>query len=294
MLQSLIPYIDLQFTQFTEKLGLAEHITERTESGTKRYPAIRVGGGELKQIDLDQLISYHRLRGQKQVDFTDDNTIGCTNGVVVTYPMYFIGALKNDCQYSNDSITNDIANILYQIFFTRVIKRSIKAWSVELRVNEINQSAEDVFEQEYTNIDLNIDHSYAYFSISYDIIVSADSSCLSSTCEPVQPCVGVYGTVILLNTDGDELGTTRVNTCETEEIIAPDSTAILQNSQGTTIITEAIPSGVTETILIKNSDGTPFENYEVTDGEVTIINNSMVSEEGITIISESGSILITE
>lgn len=185
MLEILIPYIDQFFGEFSEKLGLAEMVTERNGEGTKRYPGIPVGLGQIKQIDLDHIISYHRLRGAKSIDYTDNNASGCSKGIRITYPMYMIGMVKNDCQYSNDTFSNLVANELIGIDFPKSIRATIKAWSAEIEVVEINQSAESVFEQEYTNIDLNIDMAYCYFSISYNIIIEADSSCFAPLCPPV-------------------------------------------------------------------------------------------------------------
>lgn len=80
---------------------------------------------------------------------------------------------------------------------------------------------------------------------------------------------------------------------EVSVFVGPDATAVIQNSQGTTIITEQIPSGVTEIILIRNSDGTPFENYEVINNEVVIITNSLTDMDGITLTDTNGTILTT-
>lgn len=182
MLSILIPYIDSFFAVFNERLGLAEIISERTGDETKRFPAVRVGNGQLKQIDLDHIVSYHRLRGNKGVEYTDNNTRGCTKSVRITYPMHMIGMLKNDCQYSDDTICNNIANGLNGITIPKSIKSQIMAWLAEVQVVEINQDSASVFEQEYTNVDLNIDYGYAYFSISYNLIIEADSACLSTTC----------------------------------------------------------------------------------------------------------------
>lgn len=210
MLNVIIPYIDSFFSVFTEKLGLAEMVTERNSEGTKRYPGIPVGLGQIKQIDLDHIISYHRLRGAKSIDYTDNNASGCSKGIRITYPMYMIGMVKNDCQYSNDTLSNLVANELIGIDFPKSIRATIKAWSAEIEVVEINQSAESVFEQEYTNIDLNIDMAYCYFSISYNIIIEADSSCLDSICPPnITPEETFYITSligeILTTPEGDRL-----------------------------------------------------------------------------------------
>lgn len=73
--------------------------------------------------------------------------------------------------------------------------------------------------------------------------------------------------------------------------IGADVTATIKNSDNVTIITKEIPSGTEGIILIKNDDGTPFENYEIIDGEIIIITNSLTDDEGITLTDDEGVIL---
>jgi len=178
MLNILIPYIDRYFTQFNKPLGLAELVTDVTEEETRRYPVIMVAGGQGQQIDMEGGTSYHRLRSAKTIEYTEDNTIGCSKGIRLTYPMYFIGSMPNDCQYSNDSLSNGLSNALNKVLFEKQLRRSVKAWSIGIGVVEINTNGHEVFEQEYTNVKANIDYGQLYFSLSYNIIVDADSSWL--------------------------------------------------------------------------------------------------------------------
>lgn len=234
MLEVIIPYIDSFFTEFTEKLGLAEIVTETGNDATRRYPGILVGKGESKQIDLDRIVSYHRLRSSKTIESTDENTIGCSKGIRLTYPMYFVGSLKNDCQYSNDTISNNLANVISKITFPKPVKRQLKAWSVEVVVTDINSSQSEVFEQEYTNVDLNIDYSLAYFCISYNIIIEADSSCLSSQCEPLPISPICYPATILLN--GEEFLVVPSGTQADILLVNTQDSTITPTTEGSTII----------------------------------------------------------
>lgn len=309
MLEVLIPYIDSFFTEFTEKLGLADMITETGNDATKRFPGILVAKGEMKQIDLDRVVSYHRLRGTKTIESTDGNTMGCSKGIRLTYPMYFIGSLKNDCQYSNDTISNNLANVISKITFPKPVKRQLKAWAVEVVVTDINQSQPDVFEQEYTNIGLNIDYSLAYFCISYNIIIDADSSCLSSQCDPLPVNPVCYPAAITLNGESFLV----VNSGATQNILlvdqsdnpivpesvvdnkividvdCEDATAVLKNTEGAEISTTEIASGGTEditapdgTYVLKNTDGTTLgsggipsnESEDITAPDSTLLLNS--------------------
>jgi len=152
-----------------------------------------------------------------------------------------------------------------------------------IEVVDINQAQESVFEQEYTNVDLNIDYSLAYFCISYNIIIDADSSCLATVCDPISPQPICFPATVTLNGGSflevesgetanillvDQGGNPVIPESVIDNIIVVDvtceqATAIIKNSQGTVILTEEIPSGGTEVIIL------PDEQYEVeVDGEV--------------------------
>jgi len=71
------------------------------------------------------------------------------------------------------------------------------------------------------------------------------------------------------------------------------ATVIIENSIDTEILTKNIPNGQTEVIEILNNDATPFENYEIIDGAIVIITNSLTDNEGITLTDINGVILTT-
>lgn len=272
MLNILIPYIDRHFGQFNKSLGLAELVTDVTEEETRRYPVIMVAGGQGQQIDMEGGTSYHRLRSAKTIEYTEDNTIGCSKGIRLTYPMYFIGSMPNDCQYSNDSLSNGISNALNKVLFEKQLRRSLKAWSIAIEVIEINTNGNDVFEQEYTNVKTNIDYSNLYLSISYNIIIDADSSCLDDGCEvgPVPFCedaiVLVNGESFQVVQSGKTLNIQLVN--EDDETITPIEII------GSKIV---LPDPV-DSVPVTNSDGSytstaSLPEYEIPDTQITLKND---------------------
>lgn len=182
MLNIILPYIDQYLTEFAKNYGLAELVTETAEENAKTFPAVYLGSGDYQQIELEQQISYHRIDGSMNVVPTTDNAIGCSRGLDITYPMVLVGYLNRDygCdQSSSDTIANGIAFKLQQIKFPKALRATLKAWSIELNLKSINTRRNDVWNQEYTNVPMQADFNQVYFSISYDLFIKADSSCLN-------------------------------------------------------------------------------------------------------------------
>lgn len=189
MLNVLIPYIDQQFTEFNKKYGLAERVTEQGEENGKSYPGVYAGGDNYTEINLEGNISYHRINGRVTVQDTDENTMACTKGITVTYPMVMIAAIKRDniedCkEFSTDTISNGLSSRIIQTKFSKATRSLVKASFVEANVTGINNDRDEVWNQEYSNVDNAARFEYAYISIYYDIVVKAGSSCL-----PLLDCV---------------------------------------------------------------------------------------------------------
>lgn len=183
MLNFLIPYIDQQFTEFNKKYGLAERVTEQGEENRKSYPGIYAGADNYTPVELEGNVSYHRINGRVTIQDTDENTIGCSKGLTITYPMVMIAAIKRsdieDCkEFSTDTISNGLSSRILQTKFPKSIRTLAKAFSIEANVTGINNDRDEVWSQEYSNVDNAARFEYAYICIYYDIIVKADSSCL--------------------------------------------------------------------------------------------------------------------
>lgn len=184
MLNIIIPYIDQSLTEFKLNYGLAELVTEVRREGDdpRTFPAVYSNSEDYTQIDLEKYISYHRVNGELTIQETDQNTRGCTHGLDITYPMFLVGMLPRsaECdQYATDTIANGVASKLKQISFPKPIKALVKSWSIEIIIRAINTNREEIWSREYKNIAMQANFGMAYFSISYEILIKADSGCLN-------------------------------------------------------------------------------------------------------------------
>lgn len=254
MLNSLIPYIDQHFSEFNKQYGLAELLTEVKEETPKTFPAIYTSGDDYAQIDLEKGVSYHRLDGAMNVVQTDDNTIGCARGLDITYPMVLICCIDRlaDCdQYSLDALSNNIAFRLQQIKFTKAQRSLIKAWSLEINLRSINTRRSEVWNQEYTNVPMQANFDYAYFSISYEIAIKADSSCLDIlNCGASQPPITQFNCKQIASIPLNQLN------CLTQDQI---DFIISGNMQPIPVTYEQL------SILLNESQLKPGREYEITD-----------------------------
>lgn len=182
MLNVLIPYIDQSLTEFTTNYGLAELVTEVKEENPKTFPAVYSTLNDYKAIEIEKLMSYHRVDGEMNIQETEESTRGCTQGLNITYPMILLGALPReaDCdQYASDIIANGIASKLKQVRFTKEIKALVKSWSVEIILKSVSTNRNDIWTKEYRNIPMQANFDVAYFSVSYELSIKADSGCLN-------------------------------------------------------------------------------------------------------------------
>lgn len=183
MLSALIPHIDSHTTGFIKKMGLAERVTQVDGETTIVFPGVYKGGQEYEAVDFELQPSYHRMNGPRNIAETENNVIGCSKALTITYPMIMIGCLKIDCesQYRFEKLSNIAANELIGVEFKK-IRKSLNVLSIELRVGNINSDRNAVWNQENEGVQYNIPFNYALFSIGYELVVLTDSSCINICC----------------------------------------------------------------------------------------------------------------
>jgi hypothetical protein len=184
VLSKLIPYIDLQTNRFKKKYGLVERITETEGENTIVFPAMFKGGEEYEPVNLELQASYHRMNGPRAVAPSDNNTSGCSKGVTITYPMIMVGCLEIDQQdqYRFEQLANLASYEILGVQFDKQTRRDIKAISVEIMITSINSDRTAVWNAEFDGPAMNVPFNYTIFSIGYDLIIQADSSCLNTCC----------------------------------------------------------------------------------------------------------------
>lgn len=183
MLNALIPHIDCHVNRFNVKYGLVERVTEVDGDSTTTFPARYKGADEYEAVDFELQPSYHRMNGQRTVAVTESNLTGCSKGVTITYPMVMVGCLEIDRedQYRFEQLSNLVANDIISVEFKK-IRKQLNTLSIELNVVNINSDRNAVWAQENEGAAMNIPFKYTLFSIGYELVIIADSSCLNTCC----------------------------------------------------------------------------------------------------------------
>jgi hypothetical protein len=279
MLEQLITYLsDYIATGQPDSVhvyGLA-HRLRRIEETTrnKEFPAIYCANDEYHNIEHDVPFLYIRQRAaiSETEANEDDAPSGCDDTIVRTYPMTLVGYIpKNiynrDNAYSDERISGNIANTI-DILSWKALITALQVSDINLNIRNIDTDRWSVWAKEYKEIPMAARLDHAYFSIDFDLSVTAVQSCLRNyECgdEPINPnpCANLKSTAILKDSEGNVISVTLIQAGAIADILAPDATAYLENSEGTPISTTTIVSNGSEVIIapdatavLKNTAGT--------------------------------------
>lgn len=187
MLNVLIPHIDTTLETlkyFSQLKGLAEIVSDNSDEQPKSFPAVFIGNGNYDQIELENQVCYHRIAGEKKIEATEEETVGCSKAIMITYPMMLVGcinktAIPNYCeQYKDDLISNTVGFTLETISF-KSVKSQIKAYDIDLSIKSITSDKAQIWGDEYTNIEFQADYDTCYFKIEYELQIKAQTNCLN-------------------------------------------------------------------------------------------------------------------
>lgn len=194
MLRKVVAHIntELETLDFVkETKGVAQIIKEQRGNDEVAFPAIYDTKGEYKHVsdfDFKQSLIYHRLTAEVGIAEDESKSVtACSQYLVQTFPMIMIACIQK-------SLTGD-DTILIEQRIAETLKNKIGSSNVaslqdSLQVDTVSiiPSGYDidrysVFAVEYVGLPMEIGFEYAYISLSYDVIISADINCFENICE---------------------------------------------------------------------------------------------------------------
>jgi PKD repeat protein len=252
LIKYLSTYIETGQPDSVHVYGLAHRLRRIEEGKTKEFPAIYCANDEYHNIEHDIPFLYIRQRAAISESESNDGNApsGCDDTIIRTYPMTLVGYIpKNiynkDNAYSDERISGNIANTI-DILSWKVLITALQVSDINLNIRNIDTDRWSVWSKEYREIGMAARLDHAYFSIDFDLSVTAVQSCLRNyECgdEPINPnpCSNLKSTAILKDTDGNIISVTLIPAGQTADITAPDAT--IQNSDLT--YTDSVLSGGT-------------------------------------------------
>lgn len=182
MLELIIRFLQANFQSvgyFDQVLSIAQKV----KRDDKEFPAIYKEGDDLNQINLEPSCIYFKKRGAIQRSESNEDAVsGCEHLITVSVPLQAIAYLpknifKTDNAFIDDKTTNNIANIIQNANW-KSLQSAMKAQDVSVFVRELSDDKDALWRQEYKNIPLAVRHDYVYCSVSFDIVIKIDQSCL--------------------------------------------------------------------------------------------------------------------
>lgn len=206
MLEVIIAYLNGILTQYdfaNEYYGLAE----KTEQGDVVFPAVYCGKDELKRIEFEREVAYHRLRSDINYSQSTDGVSGCEDYVTISYPLTVVAYVKrdrqNDTNYSPSRLAESIATAIKQTPFGNLMAAA-DAEDVQVEINNTITSAKTVWENEHENIEFAARHDHVLISVEYTVTVSASQSCLKKW-ECFETVTVTPPTIVISGRDWDSL-----------------------------------------------------------------------------------------
>lgn len=181
MLEVLIAYLNGILTQY----GFANEyyeLAERIEQGEIVFPGVYCGKDELKRIEFEREVLYHRQRSEiSYSQNSTDGVSGCDDYVTVSVPLklvaYVSRARQNDTKYSPSRLGDSLVSAIKNTPFGNLMT-ALEADDVQVEINNVNTSAKDVWEDEHENVEFAARHDHILLSVDYTVTVSASQSCL--------------------------------------------------------------------------------------------------------------------
>lgn len=184
MLSSVIQYIDQRLLSLGF-MPVMYGLVDRILVDGKEIPA-QFCKGEWKYLyDFSAGFIYHRIIGEISTeDVEEEETVSCEAYERKTYPMRCVflrdkKAFSNDV-YDSEKIGNEIASYL-KVSNNKSVCIAIGADIVEVLPNSINTNIYDVFEEEFTGVEM-IPLDYIMVSVDYEIIIQGQIACFDTIC----------------------------------------------------------------------------------------------------------------
>lgn len=161
----------------SKRFGLCEIIVEEDKS----YPG-ELTKNELKNVsdfDFNNGVIYHRLRGDVSVNDNEDQNVSADSIFKEkTYPLRLIYVKRGRKDGYGDQDLGDLISDKIAASNIRTLRRELKLDSITIEPQGIKTSRDELFREEYTNIEGQIDYEFYYVGIDYNIIITGDPKCL--------------------------------------------------------------------------------------------------------------------
>jgi hypothetical protein len=162
--------------------GLPTNITGwQNVLSSRVFPGVYCGKDELKQIDFEREVIYHRQRSEIGYSQSTEGISGCDDYVTISYPLtavaYVSRSRQSDTNYSPSRLGESLAAVIKETSLGSLLT-ALEAEDAQIEINSINTSAKSVWENEHENIQFAARQDYILISVEYTITVSASQSCL--------------------------------------------------------------------------------------------------------------------
>lgn len=170
---------------FNDVLCLAEKI-ERKE---QVYPALYLGNGEYKAINLDAKgsLSYWIKNGDvtiaEQTNSTGSTNIQYETSIPLKLVCFLEKTVYANNQYFADTLANEITG--YLTTNNSALKVAMKAKRVTVTATSYKTDARALGVDEYDKIDFEPRYTHAYFSINFELKIVTNNQCYTDICNGV-------------------------------------------------------------------------------------------------------------
>jgi len=190
MIQEIIKGINLNIKEkglFQDIFELTEQVTQilpyQGDNVSQTFPAVYKKGGELISVfnpDKNRSICWHRSTGNVTISNSEDSVSGCGKTFIYLYQLAVIGiALRNkmcDDSYTDYSVANNLVASLKKI-------KVAGFTSVDVFPNTIITDKNQVFSDNFTNIEMPVGFEYSLVQVNYNVSIEVNQKCIETYCK---------------------------------------------------------------------------------------------------------------
>lgn len=248
MIQNIVQYLNLRLEtlgRIADLHGISER--RKRESDGANVPYCYVGSGEFKAVNIDNgNVGWWRPRGGFTMEPVE--VIGrAVRQQRATYPLRFVAILRRELSVSDDAfmpsrLAEDIANALN--FDNGDLRGILKAINVEARASGGEFDAATIWPTEFQTSIPDLRYELAMVAVDVTVEVVGRYSCWEGECATDTDILHLFNFC-------DPSVVARLTPAQVEclQVIAEDANWELYNTEGTLLATGSIPSGDTDSIV---------------------------------------------
>jgi hypothetical protein len=248
MIQNIVQYLNLRLEtlgRIADLHGISER--RKRESDGANVPYCYVGSGEFKAVNIDNgNVGWWRPRGGFTMEPVE--VIGrAVRQQRATYPLRFVAILRRELSTSDDAfmpsrLAEDIANALN--FDNGDLRGILKAINVEARASGGEFDAATIWPTEFQTSIPDLRYELAMVAVDVTVEVVGRYSCWEGECATDTDILHLFNFC-------DPSVVARLTPAQVEclQVIAEDANWELFNTEGTLLETGSIPSGDTDSIV---------------------------------------------